>query len=314
MFKQYLTTYPPALQFVVLCAIVSMSMLLGATLFNVLQLKLMGMSTEALLSMSEIPPQAAFKLKIINSVLLVLMLGLPAYLFAYLAYPKPLYYLGLKNNSELSTQWILLSIICIIAISPFVSYMEELLQKISFFKIDPNAHYDKMSKAMLQGTDSKTLISNLLAICLVPAIVEELFFRGCLQQVLCNWLKKNHWIALILVAVMFSAFHGQLSGFVPRVFLGLILGLVYYWSGNIFYSIVIHFLNNTFGILLYYFYEKKWITSDPAQIISIPIWIVAISIFLSILIIYKMYQQKITYKSIAVVQESTHIETNNDEE
>lgn len=313
MFKQYLTTYPPALQFVVLCAIVSMSMLLGATLFNVLQLKLMGISTEALLSLPEIPAQAAFKLKLINSVLLIFMLGLPAYLFAYLAYPKPLYYLGVKNNAELKTQWILLSIACIIAISPFVSYMEELLQKISLFKIDPKAHYDKMSKAMLQGTDSKSLISNLLAICLIPAIVEEIFFRGCLQQVLCNWLKKNHWIALLLVAVLFSAFHGQLSGFVPRVFLGLILGLVYYWSGNIFYSIVIHFLNNTLGILLYFFYEKKWITSDPAQVISIPLWIVAISVFVSIWIIYKMYLLKRPFEPIEVVQDPTHIETNNDE-
>lgn len=314
MFKQYLTTYPPALQFVVLCAIVSMSMLLGATLFNVLQLKLMGISTEALLSLPEIPTQAAFKLKIINSVLLIFMLGLPAYLFAYLAYPNPLYYLGVKNNSTLSSQWLLLSIACIIAISPFVSYMEELLQKIPFFKIDPQAHYDKMSKAMLQGTDSKALVSNLLAICLIPAIVEELFFRGCLQQVLCNWLKKNHLIALFLVAVLFSAFHGQMSGFVPRVFLGLILGLVYYWSGNIFYSIVIHFLNNTLGILLYYFFEKKWITNDPAQVISMPLWIVAISIFLSIWIIYKMYLLRKTFKPIAIVQETSHIETNNDEQ
>jgi hypothetical protein len=87
MFNRYLTYYSPAMQFVIFCAIMSMSLLLGAYIADLLNERYLGVSSAALESMTEISPALAFKLKILNPVLLIIMLLLPGLLFAYLAYP-----------------------------------------------------------------------------------------------------------------------------------------------------------------------------------------------------------------------------------
>ncbi len=301
MFNRYLTYYSPAIQFVIFCAIMFMSLMLGSFAIEILNEKLLGVSAAAIEDMKEIPPDLAFKLKLLNPVLLVVILLLPAYLFAYLAYPKPAVYLGLKPNINVSL--IGLAVILLAVSFPFVTTLEEWSRMISFLNPKGNDSYDTLAKAMLKGSTISDLLINTLAICLVPAIAEELFFRGCLQQVMLNWLKNYPYFAMILVAVFFSAFHGQLSGFIPRVYLGFILGLAYYLTGNLWVPILMHFLNNFVSVFFSFLKEKNLVTFDINDNAGMPVYIGLLSLGLTIAVLYFMYKRKVTFIPIEVEKE-----------
>ena len=94
------------------------------------------------------------------------------------------------------------------------------------------------------------LLLNLLVIALIPAVGEEMTFRGVIQQSLTR--RMNPHIAIILSAAIFSFFHFQFFGFFPRLFLGILLGYLFYITGSLWTSILMHFVNNGAAVTLYY--------------------------------------------------------------
>lgn len=104
------------------------------------------------------------------------------------------------------------------------------------------------------------LLLNLLIIALIPAIGEEMTFRGVLQQSLTR--KMNPHVAIILSAAIFSFIHFQFYGFLPRMFLGILLGYMFYVSGSLWTSILMHFVNNGSLVVLYYLNNNGLINVD----------------------------------------------------
>ena len=94
------------------------------------------------------------------------------------------------------------------------------------------------------------LLLNLLVIALIPAVGEEMTFRGVLQQSLTR--RMNPHVAIFLSAAIFSFFHFQFFGFFPRLFLGILLGYMFYITGSLWTSILMHFVNNGAAVTLYY--------------------------------------------------------------
>ena len=93
-----------------------------------------------------------------------------------------------------------------------------------------------------------------LVIALVPAVAEELVFRGVVQRNLVRWFSPH--VGVWLGAAIFSAIHFQFFGFVPRFVLGLALGYLYLWSGNILVSMAAHFTQNAFQLLILYLTQR----------------------------------------------------------
>ena len=95
----------------------------------------------------------------------------------------------------------------------------------------------------------KTLLSSgnmtlvVLLIGLLPAIGEELVFRGVIQKTLENWSRKPH-LAIFLSGAIFSFIHFQFAGFLPRMFLGMLLGYAYYFSKSLLVPMILHFVFN----------------------------------------------------------------------
>ena len=87
---------------------------------------------------------------------------------------------------------------------------------------------------------------------LLPAIGEELFFRGSLQKVLLRWNKKP-WLSILLSSMVFALLHGTFFKILPIFTLGIMLGTVFYVTRNLWYCIIIHFLNNAIAVLAVYF-------------------------------------------------------------
>lgn len=119
----------------------------------------------------------------------------------------------------------------------------------------------KAVMAMLRVNDVSLLITNLFIVAVLPAVGEELFFRGALQKGLIN-SKVNKHIAIWLTAAIFSFIHMQFYGFLPRLLLGALFGYLVVWSGSLWYSIWAHFVNNAAGVTIMYLIENKHLGAD----------------------------------------------------
>ncbi|MCF3111332.1 CPBP family intramembrane metalloprotease [Niabella sp. CC-SYL272] len=95
------------------------------------------------------------------------------------------------------------------------------------------------------------LLLSILVLALVPAVCEEAFFRGGLQNFMYRG-NGNRWMAVIVVSLIFSIVHMSGYGFLSRLALGVILGLIYQLSGNIWLSILAHFINNALAVIAMY--------------------------------------------------------------
>ncbi len=254
------------MQMVIFLALLSMSWFVGSFLMTIMNQQLLGISTDTLRGLTEIGDDLAGKIKIVEMLALVIMLLMPAALFSYLAHPRPLYYVGMRKIPKFNL--FALSIVWLIVALPFSGLLEHWSSKITFTgdlkKMDDN--YTALAKAMLSGSSIQDLLFNIFSISLFPAIIEEYFFRGCLQQILLQWMKNTPYTALIVTAIIFSLFHGQMSGFLPRAFLGLLLGLAYYYTGSLWVSILMHFLNNTLTVVMVYLFNNQFISVDVTKL------------------------------------------------
>ncbi len=112
-------------------------------------------------------------------------------------------------------------------------------------------------ESFLQTSTLSGLLLNLFMIGIIPAVGEELLFRGVLQQLLHRMISKPH-LSIIITALLFSAFHLQFYGFLPRFMLGLVLGYAFYITGSLWVPMLIHFVNNSFSVIAaYLFYNDK---------------------------------------------------------
>ena len=100
-----------------------------------------------------------------------------------------------------------------------------------------------------------------MLIAILPALGEELFFRGIVQRIFISWT-KNPLLGIIIGAFLFSFMHLQFYGFIPRFYLGIIFGLIYFWSGSIWLPILAHFLNNAAAVIILFIYGHETVGKD----------------------------------------------------
>ncbi len=110
----------------------------------------------------------------------------------------------------------------------------------------------QLTERFLQADNVWQLLLNIGLMALLPALAEELSFRGTLQQIL-----GNKQIAIWATAIVFSAIHMQFYGFVPRMLMGAMFGYIFVWSGTLWIPIVMHFTNNGLAVIAYYIFGSE---------------------------------------------------------
>jgi membrane protease YdiL (CAAX protease family) len=154
---------------------------------------------------------------------------------------------------KLSRQNTLLAIAIMLLITPFIGLLLEWNMMIPapewLLQFDINS--EAFVTAFLQMSNIWGLLFTLLVLAIVPAIGEELLFRGYLQQKLGNWLSNPH-TAILITAFLFSAIHFHFKGMIPRFVLGVLLGYLFYWSNSLWLPILAHFVNNAQAVILSY--------------------------------------------------------------
>lgn len=113
-----------------------------------------------------------------------------------------------------------------------------------------------MLKGLIVMDSPWEFLLNLLVMAVLPAVGEELMFRGVIQQKVEQQTRRPH-LAIWLTAVIFSAVHFQFEGFLARMLLGAALGYLFYWTRNLWIPIAAHFLTNGLQVAFQYFYGSE---------------------------------------------------------
>lgn len=149
--------------------------------------------------------------------------------------------------------------------------------------------YKKAMMAMTQMNSFWDLIINLLAVAIIPAIVEEIYFRGALQKTLRDWTGKPV-LAIVITAIVFSAFHFSYFGFLSRMALGILLGLIYEYTKTIWLPILLHFINNGMAVIVLYNVRGDQHKIDKVMDQNFPLYWIVIAIALVSYILYRLKQ------------------------
>ncbi len=226
------------------------------------------------------------RFKLLQVVTTVGTFVLPALVFAFFSSPRALQYVGLQKK----VSPLIIGICCLLlfGLLPFISWLGELNSQVSFGSfqqslLESEERYNWVLKQFLQMNSPVDLLVNIVIMALLPAMAEELFFRGALFRVLFR-LSGKPWMAILISSIIFALLHGTVFKIVPIFTLGLLLGTIYYTSGNLWYSIAIHFLNNAFAVLsVYYSGSSPLIKSFASDSMPVPLYQAALSLVAGIL-------------------------------
>ncbi|MEM9050548.1 MAG: CPBP family intramembrane glutamic endopeptidase [Bacteroidota bacterium] len=146
----------------------------------------------------------------------------------------------------------------------------------------------KLTMAIAGTTSVPVLFVNVLIIALLPALGEEMIFRGLLLPILRKWTGNVH-VAVWVSAFLFSALHFQFYGFLPRLVLGALLGYLFVWTKSLWAPVIAHFVNNALALVLIFSITRGYISEDvdafePA--IGDWLWVIGSLAAVSGLIIY----------------------------
>ncbi len=127
---------------------------------------------------------------------------------------------------------------------------------------------------LLQGLLPHRLGLNLLVVAFLPAIMEELFFRGLILKLLQSVLGGHS--AVWLSALLFSALHFQAFGFVGRTLLGAMFGYMTVFSaGSLWPAVAAHFVNNAVYVAAAFFFglsaAERTVSWAPALVSAVAV-------------------------------------------
>jgi len=160
---------------------------------------------------------------------------------------------------------LLLAVIFVIIILPFTNLLgylnnefpfPEALSGLEKFFRSKEDQMQQIMESFLNVKGIGGLVINLVVIAVIPALGEELIFRGIVQNRFTLWF-KNHHLGILLTSIIFSALHIQFLSFLPRFFLGMVLGYMFFWSKSIWIAIIAHFINNTVAVIFYHLYYNE---------------------------------------------------------
>lgn len=204
-------------------------------------------------------------LQILQSICLFIV---PAYFFSKVIASNYASYF--KLNKTILPKTAIIIVIAFIAAIPFINLLGDLNSKMALPEaLSGIENWMKMAEEraaevtliLVSGNSIFALLINLIMIAVLPAVGEELIFRGVLQRILMNSTRNIH-LAIWLSAFVFSAFHLQFYGFLPRLFIGAILGYLYVASGTLWLPILAHFINNAVATIFYFLFNNGLVTDD----------------------------------------------------
>jgi membrane protease YdiL (CAAX protease family) len=211
-------------------------------------------------------PESIVILKYFQVVQAIGLFIIPPIIIGYLFHGKTTEYLYLNKSFHFST--ILLVVVLMFFAGPFINFIGELNNSMVFpswlsgveeWMKDAEENAAKITEAFLNVKTTGGLLFNIFMVAFLPAIGEELLFRGVIQRIFTKMTRNYHW-GIWISATLFSALHMQFYGFVPRVLLGAIFGYMLVWGGSMWLPILGHFLNNGIAVIAIFLINNEMIS------------------------------------------------------
>ncbi len=220
-------------------------------------------------------PENASPARLINTIAALLSFFMPALVLARIVSTRPFAYLGFNARVNFrQLVFVFLIAMASMVLSGALGALNEWLPipahwAAYFRKMEDTYKAAVMAMANLRSFPEYLIA--LLVIAAAPALFEEVLFRGALQTIMVGWTQSK-WTGIIITSILFSAVHISFFGFLPRVGLGIVLGLVFYHSRNIWLPILLHFLNNAFVVTQLYIVSRQGKSIEKTLDESMPIW------------------------------------------
>ena len=107
------------------------------------------------------------------------------------------------------------------------------------------------------------LLVNIGLMALLPAVGEELTFRGVVQ----GMFTRNRHVAIWATAAIFSFVHLQFYGFLPRMLMGAMFGYMLWWTGSLWVPMLMHFVNNCAAVVVA-FWAYNYLEEGSAEMLD----------------------------------------------
>lgn len=138
---------------------------------------------------------------------------------------------------------------------------------------------------ILTGNTGIVVLLNIFLVGLLPALGEELFFRGIMLRIFKS-LTRNIHLGVWLSAILFATLHIQVFKIVPMILLGALFGYVYYLSGSLWITIIMHFINNSIAVIIDHLEEPH---TGANQMLSGQTWYyIALSVVLIAVLLFAL--------------------------
>lgn len=186
----------------------------------------------------------------------IVLFGVTAFVGVWFTEDRVNPFKQMSLNRRLSFKQVLISFFFAVAALPLIAMLAEWNKGMEF----PSflASVEEMMRTMEESAKALTerflntssvgmMFVNLFVMALLPAVCEEMMFRGWLQRILVA--RVNYHVAIWVVAFVFSAIHFQFYGFIPRMLIGAALGYLYCYTGSLWAPIIAHFTNNAMAVI-----------------------------------------------------------------
>ena len=252
----------------------------------------------------------------------------PSSLVAYLVSKSPIKWLKLDTRPELkSALWAIgIMLVALPAINLLAHLNQQMvlptwLSGVEEWMKSKEAEAEWLTKQFMSATTIGGLLVNLFLMAVLPAVSEEITFRGVLQRLLSPKNSSlnsqlsytssasdrsskgeirtlNSQLSIWLTAIIFSAIHMQFYGFIPRMLLGALFGYMFVWTGSLWVPMLMHFVNNGMAVLLYYIANRAAWDMDKVDAVGTgnTLWLGVVSLVLTIVGIY-MFRRSTTMRS-----------------
>jgi membrane protease YdiL (CAAX protease family) len=269
MYRQALRESKPSIQLLFTALVILICGIFAMLLSLVLGWMIYGVSLSQMENMMQdlANPGNISVLKLFQTVQSIGIFIIPPFIIAWFLHNRPSVFLQYHKRPDFKS--IILVIAIIYFANPFINWLTEINAKLSLpewmnsveiWMQNSEDQASKITTAFLSTTSLTIVFSNLLMIGILPAIGEELLFRGVVQQLFKKKYGNAH-AAIWISAAIFSALHLQFFGFLPRLVLGAMFGYMLEWSGTLWLPIIAHFVNNATAVIAFYLMQRGLIGS-----------------------------------------------------
>jgi membrane protease YdiL (CAAX protease family) len=187
-------------------------------------------------------------------------------------------------------KYALLAALLVVAMQPMVWFLGWINALLPL--PDGYMQMEQMQTKVLQDylSGSQWLGVTLFHVALVPAICEEVLFRGYLQRAVER--SGSVGMGILISGVLFGFYHLRFSQVIPLAVIGILLALITWRTRSLIPAMIAHLVNNAGGILLVaYFPESSFVEVTPDA--APPVWLVVLSIVVSVAIFWYFYDQTV---------------------